>query len=113
MSNSELFYLMMASMSTLGFGTYLNDFDEDDITYQDNQPVQDLLFDFYIGMLQLDCMDPEPDNYEERIELFANNINARLKMLLPDEQAYIRRKMASVLHVEEDEKTLERRKEND
>ena len=104
---------MMATIGDPEFGPYINNIDIDDIEYSDNTRVQDVLFDFYIGMLQLDCMDPEPEDYEERLELFANNINAEIKKLLPEEQAYIRRKMASVLHVEEDEKTLERRKEND
>ena len=104
---------MMASIDTLVGGQYTKTIDEDDIEYLDHEKVQDVLFDFYLGMLQLDCMDPEPDNYDERIELFANNINTEIKKLLPDEQAYIRRKIASILHVEEDVKTLERRKENE
>ena len=104
---------MMVSINSLVPGEYTKTIDEDDIDYMDNENVQDVLFDFYLGMLQLDCMDPEPNDYEERLELFANNINARIKMLLPNEQAYIRRKIASILHVEEDVKKLEKRKEND
>ena len=88
----------------------------DDIDYVDNEPVQDLLFDFYLGMLQLDTMDPEPENYEERIEIFANNIKQRLTLLKQDEQAYVTKQIKEVLHLDEiqdEEKTLKKRKEND
>ena len=103
-------------MSILGNIAPYDNYDLDDINYMDNEPVQDLLFDFYLGMLQLDTMDPEPENYEERIEIFANNIKQRLVLLKPDEQAYVKKQIKEVLHLDEiqdEEKTLKKRKEND
>ena len=88
--------------------------DYEDYKYFDNKPVNDLLFDIYMGILQLDCMDPEPDDYEERIDIFANAIRARMDKLLPEEQNYIKRKITGILGIQEDKsKTLEKRKEND
>lgn len=103
-------------MSILGSIAPYDNYDLDDINYMDNEPVQDLLFDFYLGMLQLDTMDPEPENYEERIEIFANNIKQRLDLLKPDEQAYVEKQIRKVLHLDEkqdDVKKLKKRKEND
>jgi len=100
-------------MALLGGMLPYGDLDLEDATYMDNEPVQDLLFDYYIGMLQLDIMDPKPDNYEERIDMFANNIKERLLKLKPDEQAYVEKQIRKTLHLEEDEKKLEKRKEND
>jgi len=103
-------------MSILGSIAPYDNYAFDDFEYMDNEPVQNLLFDFYLGMLQLDIMDPEPDNYEERIDIFANNIKQRLDLLKPDEQAYIKKQIQKVLHLDEkhdDVKKLEKRKEND
>ncbi len=109
MSSNEFFSLM----ALLGGISPYSDLDSEDATYMNNEPVQDLLFDYYIGMLQLDIMDPKPDNYEERIDMFANNIKERLLKLKPDEQAYVEKQIRKTLHLEEDEKKLEKRKEND
>ena len=111
MSNNDFFNLM----ALLGTMNPYSDFELDDIDYMNNEPVQDLLFDYYLGMLQLDIMDPKPDNYEERIDMFANNIKERLLKLKPDEQAYVEKQIRKTLHLDEkqDEKTLEKRKEND
>ncbi len=110
--NNEFF----SFMSILGIIAPYDTFKLDDIEYMDNEPVQDLLFDFYLEMLQLDTMDPEPDNYEERIDIFANNIKQRLDLLKPDEQAYVKKQIAEVLHLDEEQddvKKLKKRKEND
>ena len=109
MSSNEFFNLM----ALLGGISPYGDLDIEEDFYMNNEPVQDLLFDYYIGMLQLDIMDPKPDNYEERIDMFVNNIKERLLKLKPDEQAYVEKQIRKTLHLEEDEKKLEKRKEND
>ncbi len=110
MSKSNEFFNLMALLGSI---SPYGDLDLEDAFYMNNEPVQDLLFDYYIGMLQLDIMDPKPDNYEERIDMFANNIKERLLKLKPDEQAYVEKQIRKTLHLEEDEKKLEKRKEND
>ncbi len=100
MNKFENLYMFFNALAI--YSSY-NDVCVDDYKYIDNKNVQDLLFDIYIGVMQLDCMDPEPDDFEERIDLFIENIRLRLEKLLPDEQDYVKRNLIKTFNLQEEE----------